>query len=171
MSWIESIAPTVASCLGGPLAGLAIEGVSKALGIDADKVQETINSGKMTSDQIAALQLAETNLKAKAQELGLDFEQLAIQDRKSARDMQISTNSFIPPVLSVMIVVAWAAIQFFLLTHVIEPTMRELIARVLGTLDGALMLVLSFYFGSSSGSQNKDSMLHNSTPILPFTTK
>jgi hypothetical protein len=47
---------------------------------------------------------------------------------------------------------------------VIEPTMRELIARVLGTLDGALMLVLSFYFGSSSGSQAKDTMLHNSTP-------
>jgi len=28
--------------------------------------------------------------------------------------------------------------------------MRELIARVLGTLDGALMLVLSFWFGSSN---------------------
>ena len=164
MSWIESIAPTVASCLGGPLAGLAIEGLSKALGIDADKVQETINSGKMTSDQIAALQLAETNLKAKAQELGLDFEQLAVQDRKSARDMQISTNSFVPPTLSIMIVVAWSAVQYFLLTHVIDPSMRELIARVLGTLDGALMLVLSFYFGSSSGSQAKDTMLHNSTP-------
>jgi hypothetical protein len=28
--------------------------------------------------------------------------------------------------------------------------MRELISRVLGTLDGALMLVLSFWFGSSN---------------------
>ena len=49
MSWIESIAPTVASCLGGPLAGLAIEGVSKALGIDADKVQETINVSPLSA--------------------------------------------------------------------------------------------------------------------------
>jgi hypothetical protein len=144
---------------------MAIELLSKHLGIDPKDVQETINSGKLSSEQIASVQQAEIALKAKAQEMSLDFEQLAIQDRKSARDMQISTNSFIPPVLSVMIVVAWAAIQFFLLTHVIEPTMRELIARVLGTLDGALMLVLSFYFGSSSGSQNKDAMLHNSTPV------
>jgi hypothetical protein len=96
--------------------------------------------------------------------MGLDFEKLAVADRTSARQMQISTQSFIPPALSIMIVLAWASAQFFLLTHVIEPSMRELIARVLGTLDGALMLVLSFYFGSSSGSQAKDAMLHNSTP-------
>jgi hypothetical protein len=42
--------------------------------------------------------------------------------------------------------------------------MRELVARVLGTLDGALMLVLSYYFGSSSGSQAKDDLLHKSSP-------
>lgn len=164
MSWIESIAPTIASALGGPLAGLAIEAVSKAIGVEPEKVQDTINSGKLTADQIASIQQAEIQLKTKAQELGLNFEQIAAGDRKSARDMQISTHSFVPPLLSVMIVVAWSLIQYFLLTHVIDPSMRELIARVLGTLDGALMLVLSFYFGSSAGSQAKDTMLHQSTP-------
>jgi hypothetical protein len=118
----------------------------------------------MTAEQIASLQEAEIGLKARAQEMGLDFEKLAVADRSSARQMQMTTGSFVPPALSIMIVVAWSAVQYFLLTHVIDPSMRELIARVLGTLDGALMLVLSFYFGSSSGSQAKDSMLHNSTP-------
>jgi hypothetical protein len=78
--------------------------------------------------------------------------------------MQMTTGSFVPPLLSVLVVVAWTTIQYFLLTHVIDPSMRELVARVLGTLDGALMLVLSFYFGSSSGSQAKDQMLHQSSP-------
>jgi hypothetical protein len=164
MDWLKSIAPTVASALGGPLAGLAVNAVSSALGIDPDKVQDTINSGKLTADQIASIQQAELQLKQRAQELGLDFEKLAVADRSSARQMQISTQSFIPPLLSILVVVAWTGVQFFLLTHVIEPTMRELIARVLGTLDGALMLVLSFYFGSSSGSQAKDDLLHKSTP-------
>ena len=164
MSWLESIAPTIATAMGGPLAGMAIEAISKAIGVDPSEVQNTINSGKMTADQIASLQTAEIALKARAQEMGLDFEKLAVTDRASARQMQISTNSFVPPALSIMIVVAWSAVQYFLLTHVIDPSMRELIARVLGTLDGALMLVLSFYFGSSSGSQAKDTMLHNSTP-------
>jgi hypothetical protein len=96
--------------------------------------------------------------------MGLDFEKLAVADRSSARQMQMTTGSFVPPLLSVMIVIAWSTIQWFLLTHVIESSMRELVARVLGTLDGALMLVLSFYFGSSAGSSAKDQLLHQSTP-------
>ena len=164
MDWLKSIAPTIATAMGGPLAGMAVEAISKAIGVDPSKVQETINSGKMTADQIASLQTAELALKARAQEMGLDFEKLAVADRASARQMQMTTGSFVPPLLSVLVVVAWTTIQYFLLTHVIDPSMRELVARVLGTLDGALMLVLSFYFGSSSGSQAKDQMLHQSTP-------
>ena len=164
MEWLKMIGPTLASAIAGPFGGLAYEAVSKAMGVSQDDAKRMLESGKMSSDQIALVQQAEIELKAKAMELGLNFEQLAVNDRKSARDMQISTQSFVPPLLSILVVVAWATIQYFLLTHVIDPSMRELIARVLGTLDGALMLVLSFYFGSSSGSQAKDQLLHQSSP-------
>ena len=156
MDWLKTIAPTIATALGGPLAGMAIEAVSSAIGIDPKDVKETLSEGKLTADQIASIKTAEIALKARAQELGLDFAKLAVEDRKSARDMQVATRSLVPPLLAVLVTVAWGLVQYFLLTHVIEPSMRELIARVLGTLDGALMLVLSFYFGSSSGSQAKD---------------
>jgi hypothetical protein len=164
MDWLKTIAPTIATALGGPLAGLAIEAVSKAIGIDPKDVQSTISEGKLSADQIMLLKQAEVAMAARAQEMGLDFAKLGNEDRKSARDMQMSTQSNIPPALAIMIVLAWATVQGFLLTNVIDASMRELIARVLGTLDGALMLVLSFYFGSSSGSQAKDTMIHNSTP-------
>ena len=165
MEWLTQIAPGIATALGGPLAGLAVTAISKALGIDEKDVQSTIESGKLSAEQLASLKQAEIDLQAKAQELGLNFEKLATDDRKSARDMEISTKSFVPALLSILIVVAWALIQYFLLTHIIAQEMRELVARVLGTLDGALMLVLSFYFGSSSSSQNKDELLHRSTPV------
>ena len=164
MEWLTQIAPGIATALGGPLAGLAVTAISKALGIDEKDVQSTIESSKLSAEQLASLKQAEIELQAKAQELGLDFEKLATDDRKSARDMQISTKSLVPALLSILIVVAWALIQYFLLTHIIAQEMRELVARVLGTLDGALMLVLSFYVGSSSSSQNKDELLHRSTP-------
>ena len=80
MDWLKSIAPTLATALGGPLAGLAINAVSSALGIDADKVQETISSGKLTADQIASIQQAELALKARAQELGLDLSLIHISE-------------------------------------------------------------------------------------------
>ena len=165
MGILEQIAPTIATCLLGPAGGLAVTAISKALGIDEKDVQSTIESGKLSAEQLASLKQAEIDLQAKAQELGLNFEKLATDDRKSARDMEISTKSFVPALLSILIVVAWALIQYFLLTHIIAQEMRELVARVLGTLDGALMLVLSFYFGSSSSSQNKDELLHRSTPV------
>ena len=165
MDWLNQIAPGIATALGGPLAGLAVTTISKALGIDEKDVQKTIETGKLSADQLASLKQAEIELQVKAQELGLNFEKLATDDRKSAREMQVSTRSFVPALLSILVVCAWAIIQYFLLTHVIAQEMRELVARVLGTLDGALMLVLSFYFGGSSDSQDKDAMLHRSTPV------
>jgi hypothetical protein len=165
MSWLEQVAPSIATALGGPLAGLAVTAISKALNIDEKDVQSTIEQGKLSAEQLSSLKQAEIELQSKAQELGLNFEKLATDDRKSARDMQVSTKSFVPALLSILVVVAWALIQYFLLTHVIPQEMRELVARVLGTLDGALMLVLSFYFGGSSDSQDKDAMLHRSTPV------
>jgi len=165
MEWLSQIAPSIATALGGPLAGLAVTAISKALGIDEKDVQKTIETGKLSAEQMMSLKQAEMELQAKAQELGLNFETLATQDRKSARDMQMTTKSFVPALLSILVVCAWALIQYFLLTHVIAQEMRELVARVLGTLDGALMLVLSFYFGGSSDSQNKDDLLHRSSPV------
>ena len=164
MSILEQIAPTIATALLGPAGGLAVSAISKALGIDEKDVQSTIESGKLSADQLASLKQAEIELQAKAQELGLNFEKLATDDRKSARDMQISTKSFVPALLSILIVVAWALVQYFLLTHIIAQEMRELVARVLGTLDGALMLVLGFYFGGIHNASETNQMLHRSTP-------
>jgi uncharacterized protein Smg (DUF494 family) len=164
MGILEQIAPTIATCLLGPAGGLAVTAISKALGINEKDVQGVIDSGKMSADQIVQLKLAEIEFQKQAQELGLNFEKLAVDDRKSARDMQISTHSFVPAMLSVLVITAWGIIQYFLLTHVIATEMREIIIRILGTLDAALMLVLSFYFGSSSASQAKDKMIYNSVP-------
>ena len=165
MDWLNQIAPGIATALGGPLAGLAVTAISKALGIDEKDVQKTIETGKLSTEQMMSLKQAEIELQAKAQELGLNFEKLATDDRKSAREMQVSTKSFVPALLSILIVVGWSMVQYFLLTHIIAQEMRELVARVLGTLDGALMLVLGFYFGGIHNSQETNEMLHKSTPV------
>ena len=162
MSWIESIAPTIASCLGGPLAGLAVEAVSKAIGVDPSSVQDTINSGKLSAEQIASIQAAEIQLKAKAQEMNLDFEQLAVQDRKSARDLQTTTKSFIPPLLALIITLGFFGILIGMMTG--KVTSSDALMLLLGSLGTAWTGVISFYFGSSASSQNKDQLLHQSTP-------
>ena len=163
MDWMKNICPTLATCLAGPLAGLAVEAVSKAIGVDPSAVQDTINSGKLTADQIASIQSAEIALKAKAQEMNLDFEQLAVQDRKSARDMQTTTKSFIPPLLALIITLGFFGILVGMMTG--KVTSSDALMLLLGSLGTAWTGVISFYFGSSASSQNKDQLLHQSTPI------
>jgi membrane-bound ClpP family serine protease len=163
VSWLEQIAPTIATCLGGPLAGLAVTAVSKALGIDEDKVNDTIAQGKLSADQIASIKQAEFELQKSAQELGLNFENLAVQDRASARDLQKSTNSVIPPVLSILVTVGFFGILVGLMTGKV-PSDNQALMIMLGSLGTAWTGIIAFYFGSSAGSQAKDQLLHQSTP-------
>ena len=163
MGWLEQIAPTIATCLGGPLAGLAVTAISKALGIDEDKVNDTIESGKLDADQITSIKQAEIELQTKAQELGLNFETLAVQDRASARDMQKSTNSVIPPVLSILVTVGFFGILVALMLGKVDSNNQALMI-MLGSLGTAWTGIIAFYFGSSAGSQAKDQLLHQSTP-------
>ena len=51
-----------------------------------------------------------------------------------------------------------------LLTHEMPESNREIIIHVLGIIEGAVFAFVTFYFGSSKGSQKKDQMLADSLP-------
>jgi hypothetical protein len=148
---IGSVAPTIATALGGPVAGMAVKAISNALFGHGDASQDEIQAAlaNPTADQLAALKKIDSDFKIQMKSLDIDLERIAASDRDSARNYAIMTHDMTPRILAVVVVVAWGVVQWFLLHNVIEPSMRELIARVLGTLDGALMLVLSYYFGSA----------------------
>ena len=163
MNWLEQIAPTIATCLGGPLAGLAVSAVSKALGVSQEDAKEMMDSGKMSADQIAQVKVAEIDLQKQAQSLGLNFEQLAVEDRKSAREMQTTTQSLIPPLLSILVTAGFFGILAYLMVRPADTGNTPLMI-MLGSLGTAWTGIIAFYFGSSAGSQKKDQMLFNSSP-------
>ena len=162
MEWLTQIAPGLATALGGPLAGLAVTAISKALGIDEKDVQSTIESGKLSAEQLASLKQAEMDLQAKAQELGLDFEKLATDDRKSARDMQTTTKSIIPAIMAIGVTIGFFGILIGLMTD--NVTKSDALLLMLGSLGTAWTAIVSFYFGSSAHSEKQSEMLHRSTP-------
>jgi len=163
MEWLAQIAPSIATALGGPLAGLAVTAVSKALGINEKDVQSTIESGKLSAEQLSSLKLAEIELQKQAQALGLNFEKLATEDRKSARDMQIATKSWIPGALALGITLGFFGILIYMMAYSVTPSNELLV--MLGSLGTAWTGVVGYYFGSSGGSQAKDKLLHQSKPI------
>ena len=154
------IAPTLATAIAGPFGTMAYGVVAKVLNISPEDAQKTIETGKLTAEQIASVQLAEIEIKARAQELGLDFAKVAVDDRKSARDMQMGTKSLIPAVLATVVTVGFFGILVGLMTKTFVPS--DALYLMLGSLGTAWTGIISFYFGSSAGSQAKDELLRKS---------
>jgi hypothetical protein len=164
LSFLAQLAPTVASALGGPLAGMAVEALASKLGVPPEDAQKVLDSGKMSGDQVAALQQAELALKAKAQELGLDFAKLENEDRDSARKMQMTNHSWVPPAMAIGITLGFFGILIGLMSGKVVAGPE--IEIMLGSLGTAWTGVVAFYFGSSASSQKKDDLLHKSTPVV-----
>jgi len=158
MDWLKQIAPTIATALGGPLAGMAVSAISKAIGVNPDQVGDLISNNKLTADQIAQVKLAEIELQKQAQELGLNFEKLEVEDRKSARDMQSATRSMMPPLLAGAVTIGFFSIMVMMFFNKIDAN-NPAILMMLGSLGTAWTGIIAYYFGSSAGSQAKTDLL------------
>jgi hypothetical protein len=165
MDWLKQIAPTVATALGGPLAGMAVSAISKAIGVDPDKVEDLISSNKLTSDQIAQIKIAEIELEKQAQELGLTFQKLAVDDRKSAREMQAVTRSWVPPLLAASVTFGFFAILGGMMFGQMSVADNTALTMMLGSLGTAWTGIIAYYFGSSAGSQAKTDLLSKAPPV------
>jgi len=147
ITMVSKFAPAIGTALGGPLGGLAVSAIAERLGVK-DEVEAVTKAIK--ADPEAALKLQQLeNEKFKAV--------LADKDSARNREATIATsekapllNKLISPALALIVVSAWVGIQFILINSTVPQEMRELVARVLGTLDGALMVILSYYFGAST---------------------
>jgi len=162
MEWLKQIAPTIATALGGPLAGMAVSAISKAIGVDEKDVGDLINNNKLTAGQIAQVKLAEIELQKQANELGLNFEALAVDDRKSAREMQATTRSIVPPLLAASVTLGFFSILGGMMFGKMSVADNTALTMMLGSLGTAWTGIIAYYFGSSAGSQAKTEMLGKS---------
>ncbi len=74
-----------------------------------------------------------------------------------------SVRDWTPKMIAIFITVAFVYIQYMLITTIVEQSMREIVIRSLGTLDTLVVLVFSYYFGSSLSSQKKSDHIENLT--------
>ena len=159
MDWLKTIAPTIATAMGGPLAGMAVDAIGSALGMkDATKeqVKDLLASGTLTSDQMASIKQADATLKVRMKELEIDMEKVHAGDRNSAREKAAKTgDGWTPRLMAIVVFAVWGAVNYKLFNGTINGDMRELVARALGTLDAVLMAVIYYYYGSSSSSAAK----------------
>lgn len=167
MDWIntlKTLAPTVATALGGPLAGAAVTAIGSVLGIsDAtqNKIADVIRNGQMTSEQVAAIRQLELQYQNEEKERGFKYAELAFRDRDSARQANVHggvQNKLFW--LSIILLIATLGSEITILVRGLpEHTSELVVGRVLGLLDGVALLVLGYWYGSSSGSDTKTGLL------------
>ncbi len=164
---LKSLAPTVASVLGGPLAGMAVTALGGIFGMSEptqDKIADVIRNGQMTPEQVSALKALEMKYQAEEKERQFKYSELEFKDRDSARNMQVATRSVTPEFLSWLIIGATLALEGYVLTQGIPTQVSDLVAgRILGTLDMAFGTVLAFWLGSSFSSRQKDATILQQT--------
>ncbi len=166
MDWkniVGSVAPTLATALGGPLAGMATKAISKAvLGHDNESeknIVEAILSAGPDSDVFVKLKEADQSFATRMKELEIDLEKIAAEDRSSARQREVTLKDNTPKILAAVIVAGFfivlAAITFKSLPEASQAPVNIL----LGALTAMLTQVGNYYFGSSAGSSRKNEMM------------
>jgi hypothetical protein len=140
------IGKAVADVATGGRASEAVDAVGSLLGIDVGTEDELLGALKSNPELVQKLKKQEAELKVRLHEI-------AMKDRKSARRREIKTgDSWTPRILAVIILLAFVATIVFLWQNAqsgIDPTVQSLFARTQGIIEGAVMTMLAYYFGSS----------------------
>lgn len=154
---LATVAPAVATALGGPLAGVAIQQVSNALlgkpdGEEAEIAQALATGG---TDALVKLKEVENNFVTEMERLGIERDKLGYEDTKSAREREIKTGDSITlQILSTIIIGSFLAIVYKVLFD--QITVDSVIAGTLiGYVSAKADTVVGYYFGSSKGSKDK----------------
>ena len=158
---LGAIAPTIATALGGPLAGAAVGVLSKALLGRDDGTEEELAPLVATAspDVLLKIKEAEKELKLGLATAGVKLEDIAAADRGNARDREVKTGDRTTKILAYAYTIGYFAIFATIMKTGVDPQMESLVMVLIGVLTAAQAQIMNYYFGSSSGSAQKNELM------------
>lgn len=161
-SLVGTVAPTIATALGGPLAGMAVRALAGAVGLTDEASEKDIAAAMKTAspETLAAIRKADQDFAIEMERLGIDLERIAAEDRKSARERESTTgDSVTPRLLALFITAGFFGILSYMMVNGAPVSNNDAMLVMLGSLGTAFAGVIAYYFGSSAGSKSKDAAL------------
>ena len=160
LSFLKAAIPTIASALGGPFAGLAAGFIASKLGIE-DKTVDGITgliSGASPEDMVKIKEI-DADLKKYFASLGLKEIELENADRNSARQREMTVQDWTPRILSYLITLGFFGVMAYLIRYGKPESGGDVLLVLVGSLGTAWTGIISYYFGSSKGSEEKSRLL------------
>ena len=147
---LKSLAPTIASAAGGPMAGMAVKMAAQKLGVPDATANEIEDIIEREPEKAVLLKEADKDFKSKIREMEIDLDSFKseLEDRKHARET--FKNDWTPKVFGILALLLYGA---YVLTVTIMPHDQNdetIISLVLGQLSGILGTMAAFWFSGSS---------------------
>jgi hypothetical protein len=161
---IGTLAPTLLTAVLGPFGGIANLVLQKALGTPPgdDKAAEALVLAQ-DPDTLAKIKQAENDFQVQMKTLGISEEKLRFDDVASARTMEATTKDSTPRVLSYVTVLLAMFAFLGVLSGVIhipaDPQTAIIYGSVLTYLFTECKSIYGYWFGSSSGSNDKSDVI------------
>ena len=160
-SILKTVAPILGTAIGGPFGGMASDFLLDAFSDDDEvNTEEELQAKilKANPETLLKLKTINANFETKMKELGLKEKDLEAKDRADARAMGIKTTLLPQMIISTIFVLAFSVILYTVFTESIEmtETQKTMTTYLLGILSAGMIQVMNFWFGSSSGSKEKD---------------
>lgn len=164
MDWLKKAAPYLVTALTGnvpALAAMAAKDLASVLvsGDTVEEVTEALNAGQVNPEQLMIIKKLDSDFKIRMAELGYknltDLETIAAGDRANAREREIKTGDWTPKVLTILVTLGFFGVLAFLLVHGKPEQGGDALLVMLGALGSAWGAVVNYYYGSSSGSAQK----------------
>lgn len=191
---IKSIAPIAGSLIGSPIAGMAMAMIGEAIGIKqptAERVAEAIKGGSLSPEQVAAVRAADAALKVRLRELDLDekrieadTEKAYLADAQNARQANSGDRGVFW--LGIVILVSYALVILLTLLGAywllvkggikdmdagLVAAVFSLVGAIIGYIASDAKQVVSYYFGSSRGSNDKSRDMADAVRALGTATQ
>ena len=165
---LRSVGPSLATAIGGPLAGAASAFLADKLGLPEktiDSVTQALTGNNLTPEQITSLKLAEIEFNKFLEANQIKLEEIAAADRNSAREMLKATGSYVPSTLTMIVTIGYFGILIGMMTNTLAVSDSQVMLMMLGQLGTAWGVCLAFWMGTTRNSQEKTNLLANSAPV------
>ena len=161
-SIVATVAPTLATALGGPLVGTAVAAVSNALFGNPDATEKQIAQAVEKADPeiLQRLRAADIQFAEAMGKLNLDMERIAASDRADARTREIASSDWVPAALALLVTVGFFGLLSAMFFWIPPQESEAALQIMLGALGASYLSVVTYYFGSSAGSKAKTDMFN-----------
>ncbi|WP_027237259.1 hypothetical protein [Leisingera caerulea] len=159
--FLGGIAPTIATALGGPMAGVAVKALAKGLQGNEDASEAAVEEALLNAApaDLVKLKQIEAEFAAQLQEAGIELERIAAGDRASARDRQVKMRDWTPAVLGVLIIAGFFGVLSAIFYLGLPDDGGEVLLIMVGALGAMTSQVGNYFFGSSTGSKEKQQII------------